>query len=328
VNPRAERLAALIAAQPRRIRLPQLRALHNAAEPESAGSVDRRRLLAEAVAELVAAGVVTRSVGDDGGLPPLPLHVDRVPAPTPPPARRSVLWHPELSWAAERPLTARQQELLEAVNGWLFKGGTRASEVPLRERALQVTGNEKAFDGGLVGGLTLAVLRARRVVLPLYARAIGDGPVCLVVENSDTFESLWRVLARDPGPVGRVAWGAGNGFASSVLSLSDDPPGAIRYFGDLDEAGLRIPAGASALAVAHGLPPVRAATGLYTALLDHGREAPAQPTGRARDLVAWLDAEHRDRAGELLAAGRRLAQEAVGADVLAAGDGWRDGLTP
>ena len=79
-----------------------------------------------------------------------------------------------------------------------------------------------------------------------------------------------------PGRWGRVAWGAGNAFASSVLWLRADPPGAIRYFGDLDEQGLRIPAGASALAVEEGLPPVRPSTGLYAALLAHGRPGAAR----------------------------------------------------
>jgi hypothetical protein len=240
------------------------------------------------------------------------------------------VWHPELAWADGRRLTGAQRRLLEAVNRWLFEGGARAGEVPLRERALQVTGDEKAFDGGLVadGTLTLDVLRARRVVLRLHAERVGDGPVCLVVENSDTFDSLWRALTRDPGAVGSVAWGAGGAFASSVLSLRDDPPGGICYFGDVDEPGLRIPAGASALAVEHGLPPVRPATGLYAALLAHGRPGAARTVSadRARDAVAWLAEEHRDPAHALLVAARRLAQEAVGRDVLAATDGWRNGL--
>lgn len=331
MNPRSERLAELIAAQPgRRIPLPQLWDLHDVADRASVGSVDRRRLLAEALAELAAAGLVTLSVTLDGERPPLPLFVDRVVAPRPSRARRATVWHPELSWAAERALTARQRRLLEAVSAWLFQGGTRAAEVPLRERALQVTGDEKAFDGGLVadGTLTLAVLRARRVVPRLHVERVGDGPVCLVVENSDTFDSLCRALTDDPGPVGRVAWGAGNAFASSVLSLRADPPAAIRYFGDLDEPGLRIPAGASVLAVEEGLPPVRPATGLYGALFENGRAGPSRQVSadRARDAVAWLAAEHRDRAHALLVSGRRLAQEAVGHDVLAATDDWRDGL--
>jgi hypothetical protein len=80
--------------------------------------------------------------------------------------------------------------------------------------------------------------------------------------------------------------------------------------------------------VEHGLPPVRPATGLYAALLAHGRPGAARAVSadRARDAVAWLAEEHRDPAHALLVAARRLAQEAVGRDVLAATDGWRNGL--
>ena len=59
-----------------------------------------------------------------------------------------------------------------------------------------------------------------------------------------------------------------------MLSLRERPPGAILYFGDLDAAGLRIPAAASELAQQDGLPSVRPATGLYTLLLRHGCTGP------------------------------------------------------
>jgi hypothetical protein len=80
--------------------------------------------------------------------------------------------------------------------------------------------------------------------------------------------------------------------------------------------------------VEHGLPPVRRAVGLCTALLAHGRPGAARvgSADRARDAVAWLAVDHRDRAHALLVSGRRLAQQAVGRDVLAAMDGRRDGL--
>ena len=133
VNPRSERLAELIAQQQRkRIHQPRLMALYAEADPMSAGSVDRRRLLAEALAELVADGLVKRAARDDDGQPPLPRYVDRVTTPKPVAARRAVIWHADLGWAAERRLTDRQFQLLEAVNEWIFKRRAGAAEVPLR----------------------------------------------------------------------------------------------------------------------------------------------------------------------------------------------------
>ncbi|MFP5069527.1 hypothetical protein ACLFMI_07655 [Pseudonocardia nantongensis] len=325
IGPVAGRLLEHLRADGRTV-LPQ-NALHGAfaqADPGSAGTVHARRRLAEALEELVAAGELTATKVTDDGAPPLPRRVKVVRAPTPVrPPRDTRPWHPELNWAAELP---NPSPVLRQVSDWLFGGGTHAAEAPLRERALEITGDEKAFDGRLPGRLTPETLRARRVRLPLHREPVGAGPVLLVVENADTFHSLLAALRVDPGPVGAVGWGAGNGFASSVLSLADDPPGTIRYFGDLDPAGLRIPARASAAAEAEGVGPVRPATGLYRALLEHGRPA-AVPVVDHSD-VDWLDPGLRGPVRDLFAGGHRLAQEAVGQRVLAGDDGWRDGLGP
>lgn len=80
----------------------------------------------------------------------------------------------------------------------------------------------------------------------------------LVVENSDTFDSLVTVLrGRNDHRVGLVGWGAGAGFEASVLSIADlgRAVSEVRYFGDLDENGLRIPASAGLIAQGVGLPP-------------------------------------------------------------------------
>jgi hypothetical protein len=91
----------------------------------------------------------------------------------------------------------------------------------------------------------------------MLTRAVGDGTAVLVVENSDTFDSLVRTLSELTGHrIGLVGWGAGAGFEASVLSIADitRPVSEIRYFGDLDSVGLRIPANASQIATASGLP--------------------------------------------------------------------------
>lgn len=297
------------------------------AVPSAQGSVDARRMLADAIAELAAAGELVPSRAADDGTPPLPRSVKLTrpatasgtagPAGTGP----AEPWHPELAAAAA---VGAPSEAVRLVNRWLFAGGTRAEVVPLRERALEITGDEKAFDAGLPVPLTPEILRAVRVRLPLHREPVGDGPVLLVVENADTVHSLVRALRADPGPVGAVAWGAGNAFTSSVLSLTATPPAVIRYFGDLDAAGLRIPARASVLGEAEGLPPVRPATGLYRALLEHGRPAPAGVADHSD--VDWLEPALRGPVRDLFAAGQRLAQEAVGRRVLAAGRDWRAGL--
>lgn len=202
--------------------------------------------------------------------------------------------------------------------------------MPLRERSLEILGDEKALDGKLAtslfaeGRLSLDLLRARRAVPRLYTERVGDGDVLLVVENSDTFDSLVRVLTDRPGRIGSVGWGAGGGFEASVLSISRDVR-EIRYFGDLDRDGLRIPANASRLAVLSGLPAVQPAAPLYDTLFEAGQARSGQSTlseDVAGPLVEWLDEEHRTPARALLTSGRRLAQEAVGLSCLLRWTGW------
>ncbi|WP_224386971.1 DUF2399 domain-containing protein [Pseudonocardia sp. ICBG1293] len=326
-GPVAERLAELLAATGRtRIPRSALRAAFLQADPTMVGSVGARRNLAAALAELAAAGVLEPTDRTDDGVPPLPNSVRllRSRSAAAPAAAERGPWHLELSAAVA---LRRPSPVLLQVNEWLFAHASRAVQVPLRERALEITGDEKAFDGPLPGGLTPEILRARRVVPPLHREPLpGGGPVLLVVENADTLDSLRRALEPAPGPVGELAWGAGNAFTASVLALRTRPPAAVRYFGDLDAAGLRIPRAASDLAQAHGLPPVRPATGLYRALLRPGRPASARTVDHSD--VEWLDAGLRGLVRDLFAAGARLAQEAVGVTVLAGDPDWRDGLAP
>jgi hypothetical protein len=332
MNPRATALAELLARWSRkRVSLDELWTLFDRADPTSAGSAQRRQLLLEALEELVDAGIIsTFQPIDDGFRPSLPRSITRVVLTAAPSARRKIVWHRELRWADEIPLSEEQAELLSAVNTWLFRGGTRSSPAPLRERAYEITRNEKAFDGArLFGGkLTHEILRAYRVPLPLHVVRVGDGPDLLVVENGDTFDSLRRTLAARPGAIGRIAWGAGAAFEASVLSLAEADavaPARLHYFGDIDADGLRIPASASALAVEAGLPPVRPATALYTALyaLGHRQPAPRRIAAeRARELANWLDPQHRTAAVKLLELKQRLAQEAVGLAALSTLDDW------
>lgn len=319
--------------------LPELWRLFDEADPATRGSTRRRQLMADCLAELGAAGVIELPAAasfDRTQRPPLPRFI-MIPItyPSHSPARGPV-WHPDLSWAATFRVSGAQAKLLERVNAWLFRGaGADQPWVPLRERSLELLGEEKALDT-LVGTslfgpgrLTLELLRTYRVTLPLHITSVGSGDVLLVVENSDTFDSLRRALSETPGRVGTLAWGAGAGFEASVLSVASVMPAVreIRYFGDLDAAGLRIPAAASRLALLEGLPAVRPATALYTALLAVGRSRGAQlplDGQRAEELVGWLDPPHRQPCRRLLAERHRIAQEAVGLAYLTATADWRN----
>ncbi|MFC7617272.1 Wadjet anti-phage system protein JetD domain-containing protein [Actinokineospora soli] len=310
----------------RRVSLRDLWRVLDETDPSSGARAGRRQLLADVLNELAAADQLelpsTRSY-DRTERPALPTFVT-LPGDAEPQRRfPDPVWHPKLAWAAGARLTAGQRELLGKINEWLFRSRDDLV-VPLRERSLEIMGDEKALDGKFAtalfgeGRLSLDLLRAHRTALPLYAERVGDGPVLLVVENSATFHTMVSVLGDNPSRVGWIGWGAGAGFETSVHSIPAlGPPlvREIRYFGDLDRNGLRIPASASRIAELSGLPPVLPASPLYRILLEIGVPQPGQPkipVAAATALVDWLDPAHADEARDLLTNGFRLAQEAVG----------------
>jgi hypothetical protein len=316
----------------RQLRLAELQALLIAAEPALEHAPERRVRLLEVLDELVDVGLVElpneRSY-DRSAKPALPRFV-RIDRPAPPPVRVSgagVAWRPELAWATELSVDEQTLSDLRAINAFFRDGGSERPVVPLRERSLHLFGYEKRLEtlmGGQLffpGRLTLEQLRCEEAHPPFVFETIGSGSDVLVVENHHTFVSLCRVLPRN-GRVGVVVYGAGAHFKGSVAFLGDlpTPPRRVLYFGDLDVDGLDIPVHASAVSTTAGLPAIEPTSLLYRLLLDHGQPVLVEnPPSRHRvlRLTAWLQGDVRADAIEVLAGGRRLAQEWVGTELLA-----------
>lgn len=345
LSPRAVRLAAALEDRSgNTISLNDLWTVWADVDPSGAGRAEGRTELAATIAELTEVGIVSQSATQDrSASPALSTRLTWTPPAATPSAAvlaRTVAWRPELSWVVSARLTVGQVETLRKVNVWLRDHGRDTDRAPLRERSLQVLGNEKALDRALTTGLftdgrlTLDLLRTFRSRPPLPTRRISDGSVLLVVENADTFHTLWTLLRDNPGPVGQVAWGAGGAFEASVISVADLLGITIvRYFGDLDYDGLRIPHNAHNRASREHLPPVQAAGFLYELLLAEGTPQlgqPLQPAENIHAVSSWLDegGPLSRGAAELLAAGSRIPQETVGASLLAATTGWLDSLAP
>jgi len=344
LSPLASRVADAVAARRGgRVSVEALREAAFAADLSLAGSPDSRTRLADVVTELAGIGLVTLPKGaaswDRTVLPHLPLWVAK-PVEVRMPARSApnqLTWHAALGWAASGRWKPEELRLLRAVNDWLVGGGP-LRKVPLQERSLQLTGDEKTLGmilrGPLFvpGRLSLEMLGSFRASPPFVYTKTGGGPCALVVENSATFRTIADGVRGKGTPIGLVAFGGGNGFVRSIeyfteLSESerlDGPIREIRYFGDLDTEGLRIPASASRTAVDLGLPPILPAVGLYRRLFARGRPGPSEPVdpATATSLVAWLPAELREQASAHLRRGERLAQEAVGRDLLADDATW------
>ncbi|QSE87853.1 hypothetical protein JWS13_04125 (plasmid) [Rhodococcus pseudokoreensis] len=345
--PRTARLAALLEeAERRTVVLDELWDMWAKSDPGGIGRPERRANLADAIEELRAANLVTPSKSiDKSALPYLPTRVT-LPAPANSPTAtalaRSIIWRPELAWALSARLTVGQVQTLSTINIWLRDNSHKDDELPLRERSLEVFGHEKVLDKAInttlfgPGRITLDMLRTFRTHPPLAGTRVGDGPVLLVVENDNTFHSIRAALQGQVnesswGTVGYVAWGAGGAFEASVRSTGDvQGITRVRYFGDIDIDGLRIPRSAAATAAREGLPPVLPAYALYQMLLDtdvrqQHRSHVIAPV--AAEVAAWLDRPQLvSDVTALLGAAVRIPQEALTATTLVQQRTWLDGL--
>lgn len=340
LSPLAERFLEEVAAASAnqvRLRIEDADVAFARAAPELAASTDRRHRLGAAIDELVDAGVITRAQRslDRRERPHLPTFIKLVREAQPPrisAEARSFGWRRELAWAATLSVTAAEFALLRSVQEFLKNGGADRPVVPLAERSLELTGDEKAIGGRgrlfAPGRLTIELLRAERASPPFVYRVVGNGPVALVVENAAAYRSVLATRPAD-SPIGVVVFGSGRGFATSVAFFADlrdegIAPTEIRYFGDLDRWGLEIPADASVTAQDLGLPPIRPAVGLYASLLRASLRQQADPLDdeTADELIAWLPSTLRASARELLVSGVVMKQESVGTESLAADMSW------
>ena len=172
--------------------------------PHRHSDTDTRSVLATLLSELEQAGAIrlpnkaNRRAYDHSERTPLPKHVLRCNRPNRIKSS-SLVWRPELAFASEFG-SSLQTELL-AIQEWLRNGGTTTTFVALRERSVEIFGDEKRLDSLLgsqlfaPGRLTLELLRCYLPTVPIYvvsAPANGASRPLLVVENHTTFDTLCR----------------------------------------------------------------------------------------------------------------------------------------
>lgn len=242
---------------------------------------------------------------------------------------KAVPWAPELAFVLNLPKVEHVDALL-VIQRFLASGGRNRPLVPMRERSVQLFGDEKRLDR-LVrtplfgeGRLSLHLLRCFSMAPPLAIEkgpAGSDGRPVLVVENHHTWWSFCRWNARE-GEYAGVAYGAGGAFGrQSVEFLSERCRewGApfVLYFGDLDREGLEIPLRAVQYAKQHDLrilPDRR----WYARLLDRAADAPL-PIGTpmaVEDVLCWLPEDLQEDVRLRFEEGVRVPQELVGAEEL------------
>jgi hypothetical protein len=206
--------------------------------------------------------------------------------------RNGTAWEPTHMAAFAHELRS-EAELNRAlrVNAYLRKRPPNPIQLPHRERALEIFGDEKALDrnvrtGLFRGRITLAALDCFYCPEPLPFRPFSLDPAktagkpLLVVENSATY---WSCCQANDTLKRYAAVVYGQGFAACAaqrandgLTEIQDQVGAkmIHYFGDLDPSGIAIPTGINHNRSDKGLAPLVAERCLYKALLEKNQSRP------------------------------------------------------
>ncbi|QQO35341.1 hypothetical protein JJC00_06560 [Bradyrhizobium diazoefficiens] len=325
----------------RRIPLEMLRKQFASACPELAEQPDRRTRLADALRVAADTGEIllpkqAQSWDRTGGaaLPGFVMLATRRPQPSPVVAP-GYGWHPLLAFAARERNRLRLQSA-KRINEWLKTDPDLSLVVPIKERSLEIFGDEKRLDqlrGGmtaLFGQLSLATLGCRVCPIPLPFEAGPDsahGRPILIVENNDTWASFseWNHVAGRYSAVAYAGGGHGKslGYDETFIDelLDRFEAAQLFYFGDIDPAGLRIASRAAERRAGRGGLALQPMAPLYTWLLLHGTRTPLRSGERAsqRDL-AWLPEDLRDPVEALFAAGQRLPQESLGTRILSQGE--------
>lgn len=329
----SEFLKLLQAGTRKRVPLAELRQHYFTLYPDVQNSPDRGARLLEALHQLEAAGALSLPAAGSWervGVPPLPQWVllAREPKAAPTKDLRGITWAPELGfWPELRP---GQLEALAPINDFLLRRRGRLLVVPIKERSLEIFGDEKRLDGmctgdGLFSGrLQLSTLGCFRVPQPLpYRLADAPGKPVLVVENHNSFWSFgeWNHRARR---YAAVVYGSGEAFRLTGRALQqvlhEVNGSGVDYLGDLDPKGVRIP-GEFNRAAEVGSPLVRPAVAFYKWLLAYGvrRHRPECAAFDAVNAEGWLGVDLGGQVTELWRTEHWIPQEALGFEQLSAG---------
>ncbi|WP_329956677.1 Wadjet anti-phage system protein JetD domain-containing protein [Collimonas humicola] len=317
----------------KRVMLTELRQHFFSLYPDVQNSPDRGALLLEALRQLEAAGALSLPAAaswEKIGVPPLPQWVLLTREPKAVSSRdlRGVTWAPELGfWPDLRP---GQLEAMLPINEFLLRRRGSLMVVPIKERSLEIYGDEKRLDGmctgdSLFGGrLQLSTLGCFRVPQPLpYRMADAPGKPVLVVENHNSFWSFgeWNQQARC---YSAIVYGSGEAFRLTGRALQQVlyqvAGSGAEYLGDLDPKGVRIPDEFNRSAEA-GSPQVRPALIFYQWLLTHGvrRHRPECASFESDSVAEWFGAELAAQVVELWQSEHWIPQESLGFEQLSVG---------
>jgi hypothetical protein len=202
---------------------------------------------------------------------------------------------------------------------------SRAIQLPIKERSIQIFGDEKRLDelyrGSLLfkeGHLDLDDLDCYLVPEPLaWIRGKRPNGPIVVLENAATWDSFRRWDTMSPR-YSAIVYGGGDRFRECARRMDEifEEVGGLRetfYFGDLDAAGLRIPRIAADIFLSLGWPRLKPDLESYSKLIALSATVPdlkrwnglAKPAQKDIDWLEPLGAQ----AEPLILKYGRIAQE-------------------
>jgi hypothetical protein len=326
-------LEVLKAGKRMRLELADLRTYFFNAYPEVQSSPDRGSRLLQALRDLEAQGhlaLPAKGSWERVGSPPLPkwVTIKREVKSKEPTNYSLTSWAPELGfWTQLRP---SQLDTLAPINEFLLRRRGAFRCVPIKERSLEIFGDEKRLDAlcgssdSIFGGhLPLKTIGCFRAAQPLpYRQADAAGRPVLVVENHNSFWSFgeWN---HDAKRYAAIVYGSGEAFIKTGAALGQvlrevEAVGAL-YLGDLDPKGVRIPTDFNGKS-APNEPKVEAALDLYRWLLRNGRNREKDDCVSADGALAWswLGSSLGNELESLWRSGCWIPQEALGYEQLMA----------
>ncbi|USX27258.1 DUF2220 family protein [Oxalobacteraceae bacterium OTU3CINTB1] len=310
----------------------EVRAAFFSLRPEQAANPERNTCLLAELDEMAAANriLMPARAGENWevrGSPRLPLWIQVVDEAAAPGHENysEVAWVPELGcWPELKPTSL---PAAKAINDFLLKRRGSLTLVPVKERSLEIFGDEKRLDvlrigNYLFGGrLDLATIGAFAVPFPLAYRSpkVAGLPI-LVVENHNTYWSFgeWNETMKR---YSAVVYGVGEAFRNTedaLLQVLRDVGGVgVEYFGDLDPTGVEIPLLFNR-SVRDRTATVAPAMNLYRWMLKFGCRRPLDGDApqTSRESKSWFGAEVGAQVETLWSEGSWMPQEALGIEKL------------
>lgn len=315
----------------RRVPIPLLRQIFFELKPELHEHPDRNSYFRAALESLTNYGFATlpkrKASWDLASTPPLPHWIQLTVSPGHSSVDAfSIAWVNEMSFCIHMTNPAQLADAIKINQYLIANPEVKQDKIPLRERSLEIFGDEKRLDsivsrGTLFGGrLSLDIIGAFCVPLPIPHETFEClGRPILLIENHHTFWSLcrWNTEALIYSAIAYTGGSRAPKHEEGILALAQAlDTRCVEYFGDIDFRGVLI---LSTLVIAlrtkHQLN-ANPAQKFYSWLVNHGIRCPGRKLTANESLsldllLSMFDETLATEIKDMLHAEQRIPQESL-----------------